>query len=400
MMKKHFVLTALFALSCMVGIQAQNINKYLVSLDDLKAPVEQQAYTFINSVGQVMFDGEILQPEALYQPIEKKMQRQDPCYFIVISALPKDNEVFQQVIKQHIDVAKALNKKSFKVYYSTELPPPPFPPQINIVEVIEDEPQEEVPDVVYSESDDLFIVCENMPEFPGGQQAMLNYLKQHIVYPEDARQQGVQGRTIVQFVVEKDGSIANIEVVRTSGNKSLDKEAFRVVKSMPKWKPGSQRGKIVRVRYTLPVSFKLNDIVPVDGESISMEYDAQKWSMEPGTDPDAYLFTYKPFDEYVSIQFFKGDTMDAKQYIQNYVIGKKDSYFQEATVTDQIGESVLFGSPVFFTIYLSPWGDSTYKGVAMTMNTHGGFLYILTASSNYAESEYLQLVKTIRFKQE
>ena len=387
-MKKHFLFALLFALVGGMSIQAQNINSYLAPLDELQTPTDQWTYTFINSIGQVMFDGEILSPDALQQPIEKVMKRKGNFYFVVISALPKEHEVFQTVVKQHIAAAKALNKKPFKVYYSTELPPPPFPPQVEVIEVIEDEPEiEEIVDVE-----------ETMPEFPGGVQAMYKFFEDNLQYPKDAGEINVQGRSIIQFTVEKDGSITDIEVVRSVGHPSFDKEAVRVIKMMPKWKPGSQNGTIVRCKYTVPMTFKLKNIVPVKGESFNMEYDADKWTMEPVSAPDTYLFTYKPFYEMVSIQFMKGDTTDAKQFIQEQVIGKANEYFADATVTDNIGQSTLFGAPVYLTVYLSPWGEQTYKGMVITSNTHGGFFLVVTASANYNNSEALQLIKTIRFK--
>ena len=100
-------------------------------------------------------------------------------------------------------------------------------------------------------------VCEQMPEFPGGQQAMSQFLSESVVYPQDAYANGIQGRVICQFVVEKDGRVSDVQVVRSSGDSSLDKEALRVIKSMPNWTPGTQRGKPVRVKYTMPVSFRL-----------------------------------------------------------------------------------------------------------------------------------------------
>ena len=401
-MKKNFLLALLFALVGGMSIQAQNINSYLAPLDELQTPTDQWTYTFINSIGQVMFDGEILSPDALQQPIEKVMKRKGNFYFVVISALPKEHEVFQTVVKQHIAAAKALNKKPFKVYYSMKLPPSPFPPQVEVIEVIENEPEIEEIEVVDTSiegEDAIYMVVEKMPEFPGGMEAMWKFLSDHLNYPEEAREKNIEGRSIIQFIVEKDGTISNIEVVRSAGDKSLDKEALRVVRMMPKWKPGSQRDKIVRCRYTLPVSFKLKNIVPVKGESFNMEYDADKWTMEPVSAPDTYLFTYKPFYEMVSIQFMKGDTTDAKQFIREQVIGKADEYFADATVTDNIGQSTLFGAPVYLTVYLSPWGEQTYKGMVMTSNTHGGFFLVVTASANYDNSEALQLIKTIRFKQ-
>ena len=102
----------------------------------------------------------------------------------------------------------------------------------------------------------VFDVVEEMPSFPGGQGALMQFLSSNIKYPVVAQENGVQGRVIVGFVVEKDGSITDVKVMR-SVDPSLDREAQRVVKAMPKWKPGKQNGSAVRVKYTVPVVFRL-----------------------------------------------------------------------------------------------------------------------------------------------
>lgn len=102
----------------------------------------------------------------------------------------------------------------------------------------------------------IFDVVEQMPSFPGGNGALMKYLAENIKYPVVAQENGVQGRVVVSFVVEKDGSITDVQVVR-SVDPSLDREAQRVVKSMPKWIPGKQNGSAVRVKYNVPVSFRL-----------------------------------------------------------------------------------------------------------------------------------------------
>lgn len=102
----------------------------------------------------------------------------------------------------------------------------------------------------------IFDVVEEMPSFPGGNGALMSYLASNIKYPVVAQEIGVQGRVIVSFVVERDGSISDVRVAR-SVDPSLDREAQRVVKSMPRWKPGKQNGSAVRVKYTVPVVFKL-----------------------------------------------------------------------------------------------------------------------------------------------
>ena len=102
----------------------------------------------------------------------------------------------------------------------------------------------------------VFDVVEEMPSFPGGQGALMAFLSSNIKYPVVAQENGVQGRVIVGFVVEKDGSISDVKVMR-SVDPSLDREAQRVVRAMPRWKPGKQNGSAVRVKYTVPVVFRL-----------------------------------------------------------------------------------------------------------------------------------------------
>ena len=112
------------------------------------------------------------------------------------------------------------------------------------------------PEPVKEEETKVFDVVEQMPSFPGGPSALMQYLSSNIKYPVVAEENGVQGRVVCTFVVEKDGSITDVRVVK-SVDPSLDKEAVRVVKSMPKWIPGKQNGSAVRVKYTVPVTFRL-----------------------------------------------------------------------------------------------------------------------------------------------
>jgi len=115
--------------------------------------------------------------------------------------------------------------------------------------VVDEKPKEEETKV--------FDVVEQMPQFPGGPQALFEYLSKNIKYPVVAEENGIQGRVIVTFVVERDGSITDVRVAK-SVDPSLDKEAQRVVRSMPHWIPGKQNGSAVRVKYTVPVTFILH----------------------------------------------------------------------------------------------------------------------------------------------
>ena len=127
--------------------------------------------------------------------------------------------------------------------------------EIDQTEVMEEyvAPEVEEEEVVEQE---VFTIVEQMPNFPGGDAKMYEYLGKNIKYPQIARESGIQGRVFVNFVVEPDGSVSNVKVLRGIGG-GCDEEAMRVVKGMPKWSPGKQRGKAVRVSYTLPVVFKL-----------------------------------------------------------------------------------------------------------------------------------------------
>ena len=108
----------------------------------------------------------------------------------------------------------------------------------------------------HEEETKIFTVVEQMPLFPGGDAALMGYLRDNIHYPTVAAENGVQGRVVVGFVVERDGSITDVNVLR-SVDPSLDREAVRVVKSMPRWTPGKQNGSAVRVKYQVPVTFRL-----------------------------------------------------------------------------------------------------------------------------------------------
>jgi len=109
-----------------------------------------------------------------------------------------------------------------------------------------------------TEPDDKpFDVVEQMPEFPGGQEALMQFLRQEVKYPKEAEEKGLQGRVVVRYIIEKDGSISEVEIAK-SVNEYLDAEAIRVVNAMPKWIPGKQKGENVRVKFTLPITFRLS----------------------------------------------------------------------------------------------------------------------------------------------
>ena len=152
-------------------------------------------------------------------------------------------------------------------------------------------PGKMVRDSLINEDDNvIFEVVEHMPEYAnGGMQGLMEYLSKNIQYPADAHTKGIQGRVTVQFVVEKDGSISNTKVLR-GVDPGLDKEAVRVASTMPAWKPGIQRGQTVRVRYTVPIMFRLSDPIeeykPVNEqpqEIIAVGYASKDPAPEIGT---------------------------------------------------------------------------------------------------------------------
>lgn len=160
-------------------------------------------------------------------------------------------------------------------------PPPPAPKLTDLIDIVEDDTQIdeelEIQDVddtsentdaptdvdefgTYGDEDtgdtEVFVVVEDMPMFPGGN--VQKWIAKNVKYPVLAMENGIQGKVYIQFVIERDGSITDVKVLR-GVDASLDKEAVRVVKAMPKWKPGKQRGKPVRVSYTLPINFQLSN---------------------------------------------------------------------------------------------------------------------------------------------
>ena len=150
-------------------------------------------------------------------------------------------------------------------------PPPPPPPPPEVIEIVEDdveiedeieiedtESDEDVEIEIEEEDDEeFFMVVENMPEFPGGDLGLMKYIQKSVKYPAIAKEYNITGKVYVSFIVDKKGSVTNVKIVR-GVDKNLDAEAMRVVKSLPKYKPGKQRGKSVRVMFTIPINFTLN----------------------------------------------------------------------------------------------------------------------------------------------
>ncbi len=160
-----------------------------------------------------------------------------------------------------------------------EQPPPPPPPEpsteliivdddveieeefvIDVEATVFTEVQEFAPIIVEEEEveeDVIFTVVEDQPGFPGGEEARIRFLQENLRYPQMAREAGIQGTVFVTFVVERDGSVTDVRVLRGIGG-GCDEEAVRVVRNMPRWEPGRQRGQPVRVQFNMPIRFVLN----------------------------------------------------------------------------------------------------------------------------------------------
>ena len=181
-----------------------------------------------SGIVDVVFEEEIIPITEQEQPKQAPPPPEAPKVEEVLEIMDNDSKVEESTIQASDDTQAAVEVK--------------YTP----VEVEEEEVEEQ----------QIFQVVEEMPEFPGGMGECMKFLTKNIKYPTIAQENGVQGRVIVQFVVNRDGSIVDPVVMR-GVDPHLDKEALRVIGMMPKWKPGKQRGKEVRVKYTVPVMFRL-----------------------------------------------------------------------------------------------------------------------------------------------
>ncbi|MBX9188159.1 TonB family protein [Bacteroides sp. K03] len=163
-------------------------------------------------------------------------------------------EVIQTVEKSTEQVTKATGQIPEQTTVEEVTIPKETPVDIDIT----DKDPSATMQKVNTGDDDIFDVVEEMPVFPGGQTGLMEFIAKNLRYPVKAQKEGIQGRVIARFIVEKDGSVSNLAVARRSVSSELDAEAIRVLSTMPKWTPGKQRGKEVRVKYTVPIAFRLS----------------------------------------------------------------------------------------------------------------------------------------------
>ncbi len=193
---------------------------------------------------------------------------------------------FRSYLKSEFDLRSIViddtNEEMVEITQQNKIPPPPHPPeQTSIIEIVDNDIEVEqeieidveatqetiieeyLPIIDLENNEDemdveeqVFVVVESMPQFPGGYEILIKYLGENISYPKAAREAGIQGKVFVSFVVEKDGKVTNIKILRGIGG-GCDEEAVKVVQNMPDWIPGKQRSVAVRVQFNLPISFTL-----------------------------------------------------------------------------------------------------------------------------------------------
>ena len=235
----------LLAIACQIGLTLKNIAD-----EREKQRIALQEAMEMTKLEQQKKEPEVKRKEVVKQEnVEKVVEKVKSSIKFTAPVIKKDNEVRPEDMMKSQDEILSTNTAigAFDVKGNDEAGE-----VLKAKEVIATEPVKPK-----EEENKVFDVVEQMPSFPGGQGAPMNYLNSNIKYPVIAEENGIQGRVVVQFVVGKDGSISNVHVVK-SVDPSLDKEAVRVVKNMPRWIPGKQNGQSVTVRYTLPVTFRLS----------------------------------------------------------------------------------------------------------------------------------------------
>ena len=235
------LIVALAALLLFIGLSIQK-------MVEANRTVENTQAIELSALEQKKKEAKVEKKEVVKDEPEKVVEKVKSSIKFTAPVIKKDNEVKDD---EEIDLQKVENTNTtigaFDVQGNDEVGG-------EVLKAKEEIAQPEPPK--HEEENKVFDVVEQMPSFPGGMPALMQWLSQNIKYPVIAAENGVQGRVIVQFVVEKDGSVTDVHVAK-SVDPSLDKEATRVVKAMPKWNPGKQNGSAVRVKYTVPVMFKL-----------------------------------------------------------------------------------------------------------------------------------------------
>lgn len=212
-----------FSIGCIVALSLSWVTlDLLATTEKVKAVVHDEPETATVN--------EFIPPETDVKPVEENK-----------AEIMKDNT---EILFKIVDNTK---NQTFEWFINNDLDPDMAIDEWDGPEVVDPEPDDR---------DEVFVFVERMPEFPGGAKALNEYLSDNLVYPAPAKEAGAQGTVLVEFVVEKDGSVSNA-TVKVSQFPALDEEALRVVRSLPKWKPGEANGRKVRVYYNVPIRFSL-----------------------------------------------------------------------------------------------------------------------------------------------
>ena len=235
------IIVALAAIVFFLGLQ-------LLKMAEASRKVENTQEVSLSALEQKKKEAKVEKKEVIKTEPEKVVEKVKSSVKFTAPVIKKDSEVKEEdEIK--LDEVEKSNKAigSFNVEGNDEVGG-------EVLKAKEEIAAPEPPK--HEEENKVFEIVEQMPMFPGGDAALMDYLRSNTHYPTVAAENGVQGRVVVGFVVERDGSITDVKVIR-GVDPSLDKEATRVVKSMPKWNPGKQNGSAVRVKFQVPVTFRL-----------------------------------------------------------------------------------------------------------------------------------------------
>lgn len=234
------IIVTLAAVLLFLGLQLQK-------MVEANKTVENTQAVELSSLEQKKKEAKVEKKEIIKTEPEKVVEKVKSSVKFTAPVIKKDSEVKEEDEIKLEEVEKS-NKAigSFTIEGNDEVGG----------EVLKAKEDIKAPEPPKHEENKIFTVVEQMPMYPGGDAALMQYLSSNIHYPAVAAENGVQGRVVVGFVVERDGSITDVNVMR-SVDPSLDREAVRVVKNMPRWTPGKQNGSAVRVKYQVPVTFRL-----------------------------------------------------------------------------------------------------------------------------------------------
>lgn len=217
--------------------------------------------------------------------------------------------------------------------------------------------------VVYGQEEESLrdLTFETLPEFPGGTQALLLYLRENLQFPEEAKRRHIAGRVVVECMVEKDGSVDRIKVVSTP-KPSLDREAVRLVRSMPKWKPGTQRGEPIAMNYVIPVFFKWEYSGEEDGDEEQIINCFEDPAMFPGG-VDALINYLHENLQYPEEAKEKG--IEGRVVVQFWV--EKDGTIDYIEVINKERDSALGKEAIRLVNSMPKWEPATQRGEPVAM---------------------------------